>query len=154
MEDRTPQNLMCDFDADTLQCVRCGYRTKTLPMYRACRTITEMATKIAVDHATARVSVPPLQVGTAISRGLSAVGVTPNFVKRVIGKDCGCDKRKSMLDEAGAAVSKLVERGVNAALNFALPASVEPDDVAAIANSLQASSLTNQGLKDGPPQSA
>jgi hypothetical protein len=154
MDNPTPTALMCDFDAETLQCVRCGYRTKTLPFYRACRTIAEMATKIAADHATSRVAVPPLPVGTAISRGLSAIGVTPNFVKKVIGKDCGCDKRKSMLDEAGAAVSKLVERSVNAALNFALPATVEPEDVAAIANSLQASSLTNAGLKEGPPPSA
>ena len=145
---------MCNFNSDTLQCVRCGFRTKTLPMYRVCQTIPEIAHRIAVAHATSRVSVPPLPVGTAIARGLSAVGITPARVKKVIGKDCGCDKRKSMLDEAGAAVSKLVERGLNGALNFAFPNSVEPEDVAAIANSLQASVLTNAGLKEGPPPSA
>jgi hypothetical protein len=154
MDSRALPDLICDFDAKTLQCVRCGYRAKTLPFYRACRTISEMAQKIAVAHATSRVSVPPLPVGTAIARGLSAVGITPARVKKVIGKDCGCDKRKSMLDEAGAAVSKLVERGLNGALNFAFPNSVEPEDVAAIANSLQASVLTNAGLKEGPPPSA
>jgi hypothetical protein len=145
---------MCDFKSDTLRCSRCGYLAKTLPLYRVCRTIPEIARQIAVDHATSRVAVPPLPVGTAIARGLSSVGITPARVKKVIGKDCGCDKRKSMLDEAGAAVSKLVELGLNGALNFAFPNSVEPEDVAAIANSLQASVLTNAGLKEGPPPSA
>ena len=142
--------MMCDFNAETLRCGRCGYLAKRIPTYRVCRTIPEMAEKIAVEQSTYRISVPPLPIGTAISRGLSAVGITPEKIKRVLGRDCGCDKRKSALDAVGAAVSSAVERGANAILNAALPSPVGPDDVAAIANSLQSSPLTNQGLKDGP----
>jgi hypothetical protein len=143
--------MMCDFNADTLRCRRCGYLAKRLPTYRVCRTIPEMAVKIATEQTTRRIAVPPLPLGTAVSRGLAAFGVTPQRIKKAIGRDCGCDKRKAILDAAGAAISSIVERGANAMLNAVLPSPVGPDDFAAVANSLQASPLTNQGLKDGPP---
>lgn len=142
---------MCDFNADTLRCVRCGYLAKRMPTFRVCRTIPEIAVKIATDQSSRRIAIPAIPIGTAVSRGLAAIGVTPERMKKVFGKDCGCDKRKSALDAAGAAVSSVIERGANAVLNAVLPNPVGPDDYAAIANSLHASPLTNQGLKDGPP---
>lgn len=151
MDDNSHQALMCDFHSDTLRCSRCGYLAKRIPTYRVCRTIPEIAVKIATEQSSRRISVPPIQIGTAVSRGLAAVGVTPERMKKVFGKDCGCDQRKSALDAAGAAVSSVIERGANAVLNAVLPSPVGPDDFAAIANSLHASPLTNQGLKDGPP---
>jgi hypothetical protein len=144
---------MCDFDAESLRCTRCGYIAKRLPTYRVCRTIPEMARKIATDTATKRVTVPPLKIGTAVAKGLAAVGITKERVQAITGKDCGCAKRQNALDAAGAVVSGVVERGVNAALNAVLPNPVEQDDIAAIANSLHASPLTNDGLKQGPPVS-
>ena len=143
--------VMCDFNADTLRCRRCGYLANRMPTYRVCRTLPEMAVKIATEQNSHRISVPPIPIGTAVSRGLAALGVTPDRVKKVFGKDCGCDKRKSAMDAAGAAVSAVIERGANAVLNAVLPSPAGPDDFAAIANSLHASPLTNQGLKDGPP---
>lgn len=138
---------MCEFDADSLRCTRCGYLARRLPTYRACRTIPEMARLLAENTATKRVSVPPLKIGTAIATGLSAVGITKDRVKAVTGQDCGCDKRQNALDAAGAFVSAVVERAANAAINAVLPHPVSEDDVAAIANSLHASPLTNEGLK-------
>jgi hypothetical protein len=142
--------LMCEFDAHTFKCYRCGYLAKRLPTYRVCRTITEMAQQIATDHATKRISIPPIAIGTSAAKALSFVGITPRRVKKVIGKDCGCDKRKATLDNFGAAVSSVIERAANGILNAVLPSPVGADDVAAIANSLQASQFTNAGLKDGP----
>jgi len=151
MDDYSAEAVMCDFNADTLRCGRCGYLAKRMPTFRVCRTIPEIAVKIATDQSTRRVSIPAIPIGTAVSRGLAAVGITPEKVKKVLGKDCGCDKRKSALDAVGAAVSSVVERGANAMLNSVMPSPVGPDDIAAIANSLHVSPLTNQGLKDGPP---
>jgi len=142
---------MCHFQPDSLRCLRCGYLAKRLPTYRVCRTIPEIAERIAVEQSNHRIAVPPLRIGSAVARTLSAVGVTPERVKQFTGKDCGCDKRKSALDAAGAAVSSVIERGANAVLNALLPSPVGPDDYAAIANSLHDSPLTNAGLKDGPP---
>lgn len=142
---------MCDFNADTLRCGRCGYLAKRMPTFRVCRTIPEIAVKIATDQSSHRITVPSIPIGTAVSRGLAAIGVTPERMKKVFGKDCGCDGRKTALDAVGAAVSSVIERGANAMLNAVLPNPVGPDDYAAIANSLHASPLTNQGLKDGPP---
>jgi hypothetical protein len=146
--------VMCDFDRESLRCHRCGYLAKRMPTHRVCRTIPEMAEKIASDQSTHRIKVPPANVGTAVAGLLSAVGVTPDRVKKVIGKDCECDKRKATLDKIGAAVSAVIERAANGVLNAVLPSPIGPDDVAAIANSLQASPFTNAGLKDGPPPPA
>jgi hypothetical protein len=113
-------------------------------------TLAETAEFIAHDMMDSRISVPPLLVGTAISSTLARVGITPAAIKKITGKDCGCKQRASKLDAAGAAVSAVVERAANAALQVILPSHVEPSDVAAIANNLQASPLTNPGLKSSP----
>jgi len=141
---------MCSFDDETKRCRRCGFQATELPFYRACMTLAETAEFIAHDMMDRRISVPPLLVGTAISSTLARVGITPAAIKKITGKDCGCKQRASKLDAAGAAVSAVVERAANAALQVILPSHVEPSDVAAIANNLQASPLTNPGLKSSP----
>jgi hypothetical protein len=154
MDDNRNSALMCSFAADSKRCERCGYQAKRLPTFRVCRTIKEVAQKIASEQATRRIAVPPIPLGSAAAGLLYAVGVTPERVKKVIGKDCGCDKRKATLDKVGAAVASVIERAANGVLNAVLPSPIGPDDVAAIANSLQASPFTNAGLKDWPPPPA
>jgi len=142
---------LCSFDEATKRCRRCGYTAKQLPFHRACKTLVETAESVAHQMMDRRISVPPMLFGTALSRTLARVGITPLVVKKITGKDCGCKQRASKLDAAGAAVSAVVERAANAALQVILPSHVEPSDVAAIANNLHASPLTNEGLKRGPP---
>lgn len=150
--DKTGKRLdgLCEFDAETLACSRCGYVAKKVPHYRYCQTLMEKAETIAHGMAAKRITVPPLLVGTAMSKTFARFGITPLAVKKITGKDCGCKERANKLDAAGAAVSAVVERAANAALQVVLPAHVEPEDVAAIANTLYASPLTNEGLKKGP----
>lgn len=146
------KTVMCDFDATSLRCARCGYKAKSLPHHRACRTLVEIAEEAAVELATRRITFTPPRPGTAIAAGLAAVGVTKERVKWLTGMtDCGCEGRQAKLDFVAAAATGVAERAVNAALNAVLPKPVAPEDVAAIANSLQASPLTNDGLKQGPP---
>ena len=40
-------------------------------------------------------------IGDAVAAGLSAVGITPERVSKVIGKPCGCNKRKRALNQVG-----------------------------------------------------
>ena len=40
-------------------------------------------------------------LGDAVAAGLSAVGITPERVSKVIGKPCGCNKRKRALNQVG-----------------------------------------------------
>jgi hypothetical protein len=147
--DQTGRRLsdLCEFDAETLACSRCGYVAKKLPYFRHCQTLLENAEAIAHGMATKRIKVPPLLIGKAIGNTLARVGITPLAVKKITGKDCGCKERASKMDAAGAAVSAVVERAANAALQVVLPSHVAPEDIAAIANTLYASPLTNAGLK-------
>lgn len=138
---------MCDFDAASLRCRRCGYLARSLPTFRVCRTIHEMAYGIVEQQASRRIHVPQIKIGTAIAKTLAAVGITKERVSAVIGKDCGCAGRQRSLDAVGEIVSVVVEKAVNAAVNAVLPNPVLPDDVAAVANALQASPVTNEGLK-------
>ena len=40
-------------------------------------------------------------LGDMVAAGLAAVGITPERVSAVIGKDCGCAKRKQALNDLG-----------------------------------------------------
>lgn len=40
-------------------------------------------------------------LGDMVAAGLAAVGITPERVSAVIGKDCGCSKRKQALNDLG-----------------------------------------------------
>lgn len=140
--------MLCQLDETTLRCPRCGFLAKSLPHYRNCQTIEEMARHYVSAMARSRIKIPPLRLGSAIAAGLTMVGVTEDRVKKIVGGDCGCAARKSKLDAVGEGVSKTIERAANAALEAVLPYGVTEDDVAAVAQSIAASPLTNQGLKD------
>lgn len=43
----------------------------------------------------------PKGLGDYVATGLSAVGITPEKVSKVIGKPCGCNKRKERLNKLG-----------------------------------------------------
>ena len=139
--------VMCQFDATTLQCVRCGYQAKKFKTFRVCRTIPEIAREISRHSSTQRISLPPLRIGSAVSSALSTIGITPNFAKAIIGKDCGCDRRKAWLDSFGAALSSTISGAANAVLNAVIPHPVSDDEVADIAQGIHDSPLTNAGLK-------
>lgn len=49
-------------------------------------------------------------IGNAISRGLSAVGITEERVSALVGP-CGCEERKSLLNRAGWAVQHAIGVG-------------------------------------------
>ena len=40
-------------------------------------------------------------LGDAVAAGLAAVGITPERVSKVVGKPCGCGKRKKALNQVG-----------------------------------------------------
>lgn len=138
----------CRFDEESMQCVRCGYRAARLPTYRVCKNLVEMARDAVVQSATRRVRVPPLPIGTATARALSSIGITPERFSKVIGKPCGCEKRKTAMDAAGAAISAAVERAANAVMNAVLPYPVSEEDIAAVATSFAHSPTVNRGLRE------
>lgn len=138
---------MCVFDAATMRCPTCGYIAKSLPTFRRCRTIRQLAEVAVTKRAKQRITVPPLKIGSAVSKALSAVGVTPQRVSKAIGvKECGCAARAAKLDAFGGAVSAVVERTLNAAANVVLPNPVSDDEIDAMANAIAASTTTNIGL--------
>lgn len=139
--------MLCNFDPDTIRCRRCGFLAKSLPHYRNCQTIEEMARANLDAWSHGRIKIPPARLGSWIAAGLTAVGVTEERVKRVVG-DCGCSRRKNKLDALGEVASKAVQAAANKALDAMLPHPVTEDDVASLAQSIASSPLTNQGLRD------
>lgn len=140
--------MLCQFNEDTLRCPRCGFLAKTLPHYRHCQTIEEMARSHLIAWSHSRIKIPPLRLGSLIAAGLMYVGVTEERVKKFIGKDCGCAARKSKLDAVGEGVTNAIQATANRAIDAIVPHPIGEDDVAALAQSIAASPLTNQGLKD------
>lgn len=147
MDSGAESPVMCVFPEDTLRCPRCGYLAKRTNTFRLCRTLPEMAVQYATEQHQQRIKVPPLRIGSAISAGLSAVGITPERVSAATGKDCGCKQRANALDAAGATVSKVVERAANAVANALFPSQVDPADVADMTAALEASDAINPGLQ-------
>lgn len=139
--------MLCKFN-DSNQCARCGFQASKVPLYRSCQTIEEMARERLRNMAANRISVPVVPLGSLISRGLTAIGVSEERVKAVIGKDCGCKARAARIDTASAVASKLVQRAANAALSHVLPFEVTENDVAALSQAIYDSPTTNKGLKE------
>jgi hypothetical protein len=139
--------MLCNFEHDTLRCTRCGFLARKLPTYRKCRTIEEMARERLDAWAHGRIKIPPARLGSWIAAGLTTIGITEERVKKIIG-DCGCAKRKNKLDALGEGVTTAIQSTANRALDAILPHPITEDDVAALAQSIAASPLTNQGLKD------
>lgn len=140
------KNKFCDFDATTMTCTACGYQAASLPTFRVCRSIMQMADEIVRQQARRRIRIPPLPIGSAIARALAAVGITGRRVEAVIRKPCGCAQRQLKLDKFGAAVSQCLERTINAIANIILPHPVTDEDVAAVCNALVRQRGANQGL--------
>jgi NAD dependent epimerase/dehydratase family enzyme len=140
------KNDLCQFDADSLRCGRCGYLARRLPTHRVCRTLWEMAEQTARAQAERRIAVPPLRIGSALSAGLSFVGITAERVSRLAGGDCGCQQRANNLDAVGAVISGAVERAANGVANAVAPFPVSDEDIAAIADAMAHNPSTNRGL--------
>jgi hypothetical protein len=139
--------MLCDFSTD-LRCKRCGYLAKTLPLYRHCQTIEEMARDHLNAWAHGRIKIPPVRLGSMVAAGLVTIGVTEERVKKIVGRDCGCAKRKNRLDAASEGFTKVIESAANRILDAVAPHPVDESDVVALAQSIAKSPLTNQGLKD------
>jgi hypothetical protein len=139
--------MLCQFDDATLRCSRCGFLAKSLPHFRRCETIEETARRELEAWAHARIRIPAWRFGSMIAAGLTAVGITEERVKKIVG-DCGCARRKNKLDALGEGVTTAIQSTANRALDAILPHPITEDDVAALAQSIAASPLTNQGLKD------
>ena len=138
---------LCDFDGETMKCQRCGYLANRLPTYRVCRTIPEMAENYLRESATRRVRIKPIMLGDGVKAALSAVGITEKTFAKMTGKeDCGCSKRRAMLNSVGAAISDRLEKVANAVLNTALPVSYTPEEVASVAEAIAKNKSTNRGL--------
>lgn len=144
---------MCEFDAATMRCVRCGYLAQGLPNYRVCRTLEEMARKYLSDVSANRISIPPLRIGDAVSAALSSVGVTKERVSQAIRKDCGCKQKQDTLNLIGMSITGAINSAANGVINAVLPNPFSDDDVAAVANSMASSPETNPGLVAPPPPS-
>jgi len=140
--------MLCNFEDGTLRCRRCGYTASKLPLYRHCQTIEEIARAHLDALARGRIRIPPLRLGSMIAAGLTTIGVTEERVKKIVGKDCGCAARKNKLDAVGEGVTTAIQSVANRAIDAVLPHPVTEADVAALAQSIASSPLTNHGLKE------
>ena len=139
--------MLCQFNEGTIRCERCGFIAKSLPQYRHCQTIEEMARAHLDAYAHGRIKIPPLRLGSMIAAGLTSIGVTEDRVKKLVG-DCGCAARKNRLDAAGEGVTTAIQGAANRLLDAVIPHPVLDSDVAALAQAIASSPLINQGLKD------
>lgn len=139
---------MCSFDSGTLRCGRCGFLAESLPHYRHCQTIEEQARAHFASLARERIRIPPPKIGSMIGAGLSAVGITDERVTRWLGKDCGCPHRRNKLNALAEHATKAISSVANRALLAMLPHPAGEEEVAALAQAIAASPLTNQGLRD------
>jgi hypothetical protein len=140
--------MLCEFDSNTLRCVRCGFLATTLPKYRPCQTIEEEARQQLIDYSHRRINVPAIPIGSLAAAALKTIGITEQRVKKLIGRDCGCSQRRNTLDAIGQNVSAAIATAANRALDAVLPHPVSDTEVAAVADAIATSPLTNQGLKD------
>jgi len=51
---------------------------------------------------------PPLQLGDAVERALTAVGITSERVTKFLGQECGCAERKKKLNDLGAWAARVL----------------------------------------------
>lgn len=139
--------MLCQFSEEMFRCERCGFIAKSVPHYRHCQTIEEMARAHLDAYAHGRIKIPPLRLGSMIAAGLTGIGVTEERVKKLVG-DCGCSARKNRLDAVGEGVTTALQGAANRLLDAVLPHPVSESDVAALAQAISSSPLINQGLKD------
>lgn len=94
--------MNCDFSA-SLTCPSCGYRAKHANTFRRCRPPAEPA---------------PVMVGDLVAAGLERVGITKELASKVVGGDCGCERRQSWMNEVGVAVQRHARAAIHAAARF------------------------------------
>ena len=102
--------MLCDFDAQNMQCSRCGYVARRLPTYRECRPVPEKVWQ-------------PVAIGDLVEKGLTAIGITKERVEsltRTEGKPggCGCAGRQKWLNEVGNKVQTDARNALIAAKKF------------------------------------
>jgi hypothetical protein len=51
---------------------------------------------------------PPLGLGDRVSQVLSLVGITEQRVSRLLGRPCGCSKRREALNRLGKRLRKML----------------------------------------------
>ena len=106
--------MMCDFvfsgdtgDKKTASCVRCGRKatvaSSTNAVKAQCRAFPAM---------------PKVMLGDTVSRALAAIGVSKEAVSRFVGKDCGCGRRASRLNEWGLVQQERAEIAIYEAAKF------------------------------------
>jgi len=79
---------------------RCRQRGYTLDEVRPC-IVTQDGDQITVDETHAAYPRAKPGLGDMVAAGLSAVGITKEWVSKAIGKPCGCAKRQERLNELG-----------------------------------------------------
>lgn len=94
--------MNCDFST-SLTCPTCGYRAKHPKTYRRCRPPAEPK---------------PVLVGDLVAAGLERIGITKELASKVVGGDCGCQKRQNWLNEAGVKVQNAARQAIKAAGRF------------------------------------
>lgn len=119
--------MMCDFvfeaDGDRLRatCGRCGrvVRVKSRRVYAACRAAEEPLSPEQLAAIVESGADPdgwkPAKIGDLVERGLAAVGVTKERVRRWTGGwDCGCSGRQSALNVYGERLQRRIRRAAKA----------------------------------------
>lgn len=119
--------MLCDFifepNGDRLlaTCARCGRtaRVKTRKVYAACRAA---ATPISDEELSAIVESgadpdgwKPAQIGDMVERGLKAIGITEERIKRWTGaRECGCSRRRSAMNFHGDRLQRRIRDAAKA----------------------------------------
>lgn len=119
--------MICDFvfdrDGDRwlATCARCGRRArvKSRRVYAACRANAKPITPGELSAIVASGADPdgwkPAPLGDLVERGLQAVGITEERVRRWTGaKDCGCSRRKSALNATGDTIQRRIRAAAKA----------------------------------------
>lgn len=120
-------NGLCEFvfedDGDRLRatCARCGRvaRVKSRRAYAACRAVEPQLTAEEVAAIVESGADPdgwrPAMIGDLVERGLTAIGITEERVKRWTGaKDCRCQQRKSAINAYGDRVQRSIRETAKA----------------------------------------
>jgi hypothetical protein len=94
--------MNCDFST-SLTCPACGYRAKHAKTFRRCRPPADPK---------------PVMVGDLVAAGLERIGVTKELASKVVGGDCGCERRQSWMNQAGIKAQEYARKAIRQAGKF------------------------------------
>lgn len=80
---------------------RCEQRGYSLDAAKACIVEDDGGEWITVDETHPAYPHKRPGLGDYVKAGLSAIGITPERVSKVIGKPCGCEQRRKRLNALG-----------------------------------------------------